>query len=135
MRSTLAKSLLIIFCSRRFASYCNAFCSYTTSWRIHGAFQGTLGKHSNECASRLEHALDAGVHLFFLDKLTALCRGDSLLDGGKEPGLVVQIADKNVFFTNPSGLVPALVAICVSRASCLGVSWTSIAFRIRASLA
>jgi hypothetical protein len=37
-------------------------------------------EQSNEHASRLEHALHAGVHLFFLDKLTAFCCGNSLFD-------------------------------------------------------
>src|SRR5437773_11916679 len=38
-------------------------------------------------------------------------------------------------FTNRSGLVPALAAICESCASCSGVKWTSIDFRIRETLA
>src|SRR6476660_5649094 len=51
---------------------------------------------SSEGASGLEHALDAGVHFLFLDKLTALCRRDSFFDGGKKTRLIVQIADENV---------------------------------------
>ena len=47
---------------------------------------------SNEFGSRLEHELDAGVHLLFVDKLAALCCCNSSFDGGEEPGLVVQIA-------------------------------------------
>ena len=37
-------------------------------------------------------------------------------------------------FTRRSGSVPELAAICESRASCSGVKWTSIAFRLRETL-
>lgn len=37
--------------------------------------------------SRVEHAPNACVHLFFLDKFTAFCCRDSFFHGGDEPAL------------------------------------------------
>ena len=43
-----------------------------------------------------KHALDAGVHLLFLDKQSTLGCSHSLFDSGQEPRLAIEIAGKHI---------------------------------------
>jgi hypothetical protein len=55
-----------------------------------------LREQSSEFGSGLEHALDAGVHLLFLNKLATFRRSVSLFDCGKEPGFVILRGERRV---------------------------------------
>ena len=54
-------------------------------------------ERSNECASRLKHALNTGVHLILFDKFTALRRSYACFNSRKKLSLVVEVADENLF--------------------------------------